>query len=211
MRRVFAPAKYVLILAVCTLFASHGYADSISLNISVDLSGLAASPDSEIVFVLTNGTGLGNNTATLTNFQFGGGAAGGVDSSLTSGGVSGDFTAGATLNDSAFFTNIFAAFFSAGNSLSFNLNLTTNVTSPPDQFSFLILDPNGNPIPTSDPSGFDNLMILNIDSTSPAAQSYSDLVTTAAPVPEPSGMLLLGTAVALAFGLTASWNRRGQV
>jgi hypothetical protein len=191
------------ILVTALFFAlrpGNAWADGVSVNVSVNTSGLASSPHSEIIFVLTDGSGLGdgNNTAALSNFAFGkGGSAGPVDAANTGGGATGDLTSGASLTDSAF-TNTFAAFFTAGTQLSFVLNLTTNVDAgtTPDQFSFLILAPSGNPIPSSDPTGFDNLVSINLDSANPTIQSYSGLVKVTPvgtlPTPEPSTALLFG-------------------
>jgi hypothetical protein len=194
---------WVPILVAALFFAlrpSNAWADGVSVNVSVSTSSLASSPQAEIIFVLTDGSGLGdaNNTAALSNFAFGaGGSAGAVDAGNTSGGATGDLTSGASLTDSVF-TNTFAAFFTAGTKLSFVLNLTTNIDAgaTPDQFSFLILDPSGNPIPSNDPTGFDNLVSINLDSATPTIQSYSGLVKVTpvetSPTPEPSSALLLG-------------------
>jgi hypothetical protein len=179
-------------------------------TVTVDTSGLASSPDSEIFFYLI---GDGNNTATLSNFGFGGGSAGAVDVSNTGGGVTGDMTSGVSITDDSSFTNTFAQFFSAGSAISFLLDLTTNVAAgpTPDQFGFAVLDPTGTPIPTSDPTGDDNLLIVNIDSSNPSIVTYSDAVTVA-PVgavatPEPSALPLLGAGL-----LMLAWiSRRSRV
>jgi hypothetical protein len=201
--------KLALVMIVfAALFFTLGersvYADVI-LNVSVDTSALPSIPGSEIVFVLTDGSGLGdmNNTATLSGFAFGiGGSAGAVDLVNSSGGWSGDLS-GAALTDNAF-TNVLGAFFTAGSQLSFVLDLTTNVDGggTPDQFAFAILDPNGVPISTTDPTGSNNLLVINLDSATPTVQSYSNQLTTT--VPEPSSLLLVGTAL-LALG---AYSRR---
>jgi hypothetical protein len=173
-------------------------ASSITDTITVDTAGLASSPDSEIFFYLI---GDGDNTATLSSFAFGGGSAGAFDSLNSTGSVSGAMTSSVSINDDSSFTNIFAQYFQAGTDISFVLTLTTNVASgpTPDEFGFAILDPSGNPIPTSDPTGNDNLVLINVDSSSPAVSSYSDLVTVtpvgAVATPEPSAALLLGTGM----------------
>jgi hypothetical protein len=89
-------------------------------------------------FQLNNGTEPDNNTATLTDFDFGaGGSASGVPD--LAGGASGDLSAGVTLTDSDFI-NSFTQTFVPGASLGFVLSLTTNPDSVfPDQFSFAIL------------------------------------------------------------------------
>jgi hypothetical protein len=204
-----------VVIVFAALFFAMGqrsvYADGISVNVSVDTSALPTMPGSEIFFVLTDGslTGDMNNTAALSTFMFGGGSAGMVDPANI-GGVSGDLS-GASLTDSAF-TNVFGAFFTAGSQLSFLLNLTTNVDPgpTPDQFAFAILDPNGVPISTTDPTGSNNLLVINLDSTNPVPTAYSDLVTVTPTVvtPEPPAGLLVGTAL---FALALFSLRRSTV
>jgi hypothetical protein len=208
MRKNMTNKKHLLwtITAAAALFISlpaYVRADIID-TVTVDTSALPSIPGSEIFFFLTDGsgTGDGNNTATLSSFGFGGGSAGTVDLSNTTGGVTGDMTSTASLTDSSF-TNVLAQFFTAGSAISFNLDLTTNVDAgpTPDQFSFAILDPNGNPIPTTDPTGDDNLLVININSSNPAVVSYSDLVTVtpvgAVATPEPRANVFLVAALFL--------------
>lgn len=184
----------VSVVALFFTFAQNSaFADEIA-QVTVNTSGLGPG-NSEVFFFLT---GVGNNTATLTSFSLGGGTAGAVDNASTSG--SGTKSANGlgsavSLDDSTDFLNVFAQSFMAGSKLSFLLDLTTNVASPnPDQFALAILDPTGNPIPTSDPTGFDNLLTINIDSGNPTPNIYSNLVSVSAPTvtPEPSSVLLLG-------------------
>ncbi|HEY6358872.1 MAG TPA: hypothetical protein VIX35_11540, partial [Vicinamibacterales bacterium] len=54
----------------------------------------------------------------------------------------------------------FVEFFTPGSSLSFQLDLTTNVDTggTPDAFAVSILDSSGASIPTLDPSGADTLL-----------------------------------------------------
>lgn len=191
-----------MILGMTALLISAGQrdarADSITDTVTVDTSGLGASGPSEIFFVLI---GTADNTGTLSSFGFGGGSAGTFDSVNSTGDVSGDMTSSVSIDDDGFFTNVFAETFTAGSAISFVLNLTTNVASgpTPDEFGFAILDPGGNPIPTSDPTGNDNLMLINIDSSNPTPVSYSGLVTITpvGPVatPEPTAGPWLGVGL----------------
>lgn len=182
------------------------YADGVSVNVSVDTSALPSTPGSEIFLIFTDGSGIGdsNNTATMSGFGFGGGSAGTVDSVTSTGGASGDLNSTVSMIDSSF-TNIFAETFTAGSSISFLLNLTANVDAgpTPDQFSLEIMDPNGNFIPATDPTGV-NLLVINLDSANPVPTAYSNLVTLtpAGPVatPEPpAGVLVVIALLALTF------------
>jgi hypothetical protein len=144
---------------------------SVSLNTS-PLVGEAAGPFS-LAFEFTDGSGTGdaNNTVILSSFQFGvGGSASGLPSAF--GGAAGDTSSGITLIDSSFF-NALVQPFNPGSMLGFILDTTTNVDAgpTPDEFSFSILDSSGGPIPTL---GFvDAFLVLDIDSSTPTAQTFS--------------------------------------
>jgi len=190
------------IIAIAALLFTFGaqtsFAAGISVNVSINTSGLPTGPGSEIVFIFTDGSGLGdaNNTATLTNFALGGGTLG---ISSTSGGASGDMSSTVSLTDSSLL-NFFAETFSAGTSVSFLLNLTTNVDAggTPDQFSIEIIDPNGNFFSPQDPAG--DLLAINLDSASPSTSTQSSLVTVSTPgpvgTPEPATIFLLAAGLA---------------
>lgn len=196
-------------------------ADGVSATVSVDTSSLVGiSGQSEVFFVLTDGNAPtpGTNTATLSDFTFGAGGAGGaVDAANTFG----DVTAGLNLADGATmlddqFTNVFAGFFTAGNQLTFDLTLTANLmagASAPDEFALFIVDPNGNPLPSSDPDGSGSLLTVTIDSASPSVQTYTDAVTVMSntvPAPEPGALLLLAAGLAALCALRLRMTQRGN-
>ena len=184
----------------------------INESVSLDTSGLSGT--FELGFILTDGsaTGDANNTVTLGNFGFGGGSAGAVDPLLTTSGASGDFASGVTLIDSEFF-NVFASSFTPGSSLSFDFTLSTNVDAggTPDQFFVALLQPDGTQVATTDPSGANALLLVNIDSAQPAFGTFSSeltpapIVTFAATAPEPPSLLLLTIGL-----MGALWLSRKQ-
>lgn len=198
-------------LALAALFFALGQrtalADGVSATVSVDTSSLVGlSGQSEVFFVLTDGNAPtpGTNTATLSDFSFGtGGLGGAVDTANTFGNVTTglNLADGATLLDDQF-TNVFAGFFTAGNQLTFDLTLTANLMTgapAPDEFALFIVDPNGNPLPSTDPDGSGSLLTVTIDSANPSVQTYTDAVTVMSntvPAPEPSALLLLAVGFA---------------
>ena len=196
----------LLALTLGTFGTQTVRADAI-VNVSVDTSSIASTPGAEIFFVFTdgNGTGDANNTATLTNFSLGLGTPGALDALNSTGGVTGSLATGLSLVDSAFL-NVFGQLFTPGNTLSFTLDLTTNVDGAvPDQFSMIVVDSNGNALPSNDPNGFGDLLVVNLDSANPVVTNYAPSLvtlgsTTTPPpppvtTPEPSSILLLGAAI----------------
>jgi hypothetical protein len=177
--------------------------------VSLDTSTLVGVPGIfEIDFQLNDGsgTGDGSNTATIGDFDFGGGAAVGSPPFLA-GGASGDLSTVVTITDSQFL-NVFSQEFVPGAMLRFFLDLTTNVDAgpTPDQFSFAILL-DGLEIATDGPAS--ELLSIDLDSAVPAINTYAGIdpdlplaAPQAAVVPEP------GTLLLLAAGLTALGTRR---
>src|SRR6185312_13251794 len=123
--------RHKLLLAVplttmLLLTTGTGFADEVTLN-TAPLIGDTAGPFS-LVFQLTDGSGIGdgNNTVTISNFQFGSGGPSG--SPTTFGGVSGDVGSTVTLVDSSFLNYLIQPF-TPGTTLEFTVTTTNNVDS----------------------------------------------------------------------------------
>jgi hypothetical protein len=193
-----------LCLLVCALFlgsVSVGNAQ-IVFDVSLNTSPLIGNGNAPfyIDFQMNDGSGAndGNNTAILSNFQFGGGSGFGVPT--LSGGASGSLASTVTLTDSSFFNEFYQPF-TPGSSLQFKVILTTNLDSGPipDEFSFALLDKDLNEIPTTSAQG--GFLIVDIDSNRPAGQTFaatapytalgSPVVTFPSSVPEPGSLAFL--------------------
>jgi len=168
-----------------------------------------------------NGTGDGNNTVTLSNFQFGSGGSA-VDNPVTEGGATGSLTTGVVITDSDFF-NSFYEEFTPGTLLSFVLEITTQPDGiTPDQFSFaiLFLDALLGPIeiPTFGPAN----ALLTIDIATPnlIVQTFASNpaefpnialdAPTVIPVAGTLALLLVGLSGLLRFGKRVTTARRAH-
>lgn len=168
----------VVLLATLGTVPATSQADTI-FNVTLDTTALQGNSFG-LLFQLNDGsqTGDSNNTATISNFIFGGGTAGDCATfpqlCVPDGGASGNITTTLGLIDSSPF-NSFLQQITPGTSLSFQVDLTTNVDGggTPDVFTFGILDATTNsPLPTQDPNGSDTLLTVNIDSANPTISSY---------------------------------------
>jgi hypothetical protein len=214
-----------LVLAGLCLAPSIGRA-ALQLDVTVDTSQISANYTGPYAldFTLIDGSGGGdfNNTATVSNFNFGTGGSEGPASPILTGGASGSLAGTVTLTESAFL-NDFNQQFVPGSQLTFLVDLTTNPNTPsPDNFSFAILTgydtstgfPTG-VVPTGDPSGADNL--LSVDIVGGPGQSFSTFDSTdgfvtisavqPSTVPEPSALIVLVELVCCGCGF-ALWQRR---
>lgn len=196
------------------------------VDVSIDTSSLAGDTGSELFLELTGGggdSGVGYNTVTTSPFVLGGGTAGTVDTANALGNVSGDMNSGVSLDDNGTQLSLFGQFLTPGTTLSFQMDLTTNVnTGPtPDGLFLYLYDPNGNPIDsTSDPSGFDSLLAVTFNSSTPVVTNFDSALLSvtpaavaAAPEIDPSSALgaltLLAGALAVLRGRRRSPQREG--
>jgi hypothetical protein len=188
-------------------------ADSIIYDVTLDtgpLIGDAAGPFS-IGFEFVDGSGIGdgNNLLFMSNFNFGAGGPSGLP--LTFGSVGGDLSSSVVMTDAAP-DNIFVQSFVPGNTLSFLLNMTTNVDAgpTPDEFIMSILDNTFTPIPTTAGSPLSPFLQIDIDSSNPTVETFSSDPTqppaggggpisigqpTVSTVPEPSGAVFYALPV----------------
>jgi hypothetical protein len=173
LRGVILAILFLVVISVAPARADLIF--SVSLN-TAPLVGHPAGPFS-LDFQLNDGSqsGDGNNTATLSQFTFGGGSASGSASLL--GGATGDLTKTVSLTDSSAF-NEFTQEFNPGSSLKFTLDITTNTDpgNPPDLFSFAILDSGGSEIPTKGVGAFVDTFVDVVLGSPPTIYSFgSDL------------------------------------
>jgi hypothetical protein len=207
--------------AILLIVATNAVASTITYNVSLNTGSLvanAAAPFSlDFQFTDGGGTGDGNNTVTLSGFNFGGGSAAADGTATTFGGASGSPATSIVITDTSFF-NEYTIGFTPGATLNFTVDLTANVDAGgvPDEFSFGILDSSGFEIPANGPG--DSLLLADINQATPVLYSYSSdtsrnaaagaPIALAAPVvtqqssvgtPEPATVWLVGTAAALLF------------
>lgn len=223
MKKRFLTQKIGSIAGACLAISTFPAQANLLFNLSLDTSQLSilhpgASFAVDFQLNDNNTPSDDNNIAIINNFSFGGGAA---TSSPTyycttfptggsCAGVSGDLIAGITLQDKETLNEFFQEF-TAGNRLSFDVNLTTNVDAgpTPDQFAFALADVAN--------SFFDVFAIVDIDSPSPSIQTFSisgngvTLTPTVQPLqamPEPAtGLLFMAGLLGLSI---TNWLGRSK-
>lgn len=228
----------VLTLVLLSLSATTVHADFV-YYVSVNTSALSTNNNLTapfgIDFELTSGGVAATNTATLSNFNFGGVNPNPIGSPSSIGAapntlapnVSGSLASTVTLEvDNA--TNFFADFnqgFNPGNTFSFQVDLTTNGSaSSPDTFTFSLLEnygnlvtsqgivlSNGTTIPTTDQLA-SSLVTIAITSN-PSPQVFAGAPGTSLPsptvtsVPEPRTLILFSIGF-LVLAVRVRWQHR---
>jgi hypothetical protein len=144
----------------------------------------------------------GNNTVSLSGFNFGGGSPG---SASSFGGGSGNFTSGMTFKetDPGGFNSVLGLF-TPGGTLTFNLFMTTFADSSTvpgmtgDEFVLMILGPDGiTNVPTTDTTPKeDAFFTLEVCPSCPNGVSIQQFsIPSTSSVPEPATLLLLGSGM----------------
>ncbi|GAA5122229.1 NF038129 family PEP-CTERM protein [Luteolibacter yonseiensis] len=184
--------KNTFLLAAAGLILSSA-AQAAVYHVSINTSTLSTTGNGPFYldFQLNGGDTPSNNSATISNFNFGGGSA--VDGTQTTiGSASGNIGSTLTLTNTSAFTEFFQEFV-PGSFLKFDLTVTQNLDSiTPDLFAFSILDKDLFAIDTTD--DFDSLITFNFDTAGPLnvttsqGQGVYSGVTLA--IPEPSTGLL---------------------
>jgi len=121
-------AMLFLVAVCCLLIASPISAQTNTYSIMLDTSTLTTRPGGpfSVALYLSDGSGVGsgNNTVTLSGFDFGGGNSEG--SSTLIGGATGSLSSTVTLTG-ALFLNSFIQQFAPGSHLAFQASVTHNV------------------------------------------------------------------------------------
>lgn len=204
------------VIALTGLLLASTSQAQLMFHVDVLTSQLIGNPNApfSLDFQFNNGSILGNNTATVSNFTYSGGSSTGSPTLL--GGVAGGISSSVFFNNSGAFQELYQGFM-PGSILGFDVSLTLNVDGvTPDLFSFGILDSSLFNIPTTGLG--DSLLVVNLDGTN-AVQvfsgtgQYSGITVLATVIPEPSTVALLTFAavgVAL-YGRKMASRRRGLI
>ncbi len=198
------------LIAVAGLVISAAASQAAIYHVDINTAALNSLPANahapfSLDFQFNDGGVLGNNTVTISNFTYSGGAATG--SPFTLGGALGDIGSTVTFDNSSFAQELFQTF-TPGAVLGFDLSLTQFVDgATPDSFVVAILDTDLFNITTN---GLGNsLLQADINTTNPLTITQLGLASgtgdyagiNLAAVPEPGtalyGAMLIGTCVSL--------------
>ena len=220
------------ILCACALLTGSAHAEN--YHVTVDTSTLLGTGNGPFYldFQMNYGSGTIGNSATISNFSYGGGSVSGSPI-VYSGNPTGSIASSVSLADSAAhpFNELYQGF-TPGGTLSFDISVSNNgVGATPDALEFAILDNQTFQIPTTQPTGsndpqngIDGLSLVDITiggdglgsyqqvyahayngANNPSlGGDYTGVIVTVASVPEPSSWALAG----LCAGLFAFLRRR---
>lgn len=198
MLQIITLAGFAVVLAAVSTRADGG-----TVNVSLNTSSLSGTQT--LVFGITDGDGVADNSVALSDFNFGGGSAEGSPSYIGSG-VSGDLGSAVGMDDSGF-SALFEQQINVGSSLSFVLATTDNFAGgTPDAFAMYVCDATVSTC-YSDDAISGAMLILNLTggTVSPSSfilngandQGLPAPVVTGVTAPEPTSLLLLGLGLAM--------------
>lgn len=197
--------KYTLAITAGLLMtdaASHAASYHVDINTAaLDLAPANANAPFSLDFQFNDGGLLNNNTATITNFTYGGGSATGSPTLFS--GALGNIGSTVTLNNSSAFQELYQTF-TVGTLLGFDVTLTENLDgSTPDSFVVAILDSSLANIATNGIG--DSLLHADISQTSPLTLAQLNLASgtgdyagvTVVATPEPGSLACLASGATL--------------
>src|SRR5579883_875140 len=157
-------ATAILVLVVSTICRAATFDVTVNTTPIKGETGFA-------VFDFVAGSPPAKNTAQIQGFT----SDATLGSATPSGGVTGTLTPGPLSFTDTSFLNEWEQGLTFGSTMHFKLSVTTNFVSGgiPDSFSFYLLDKNQLPFATSDPTGADALVALDLSSSNPALQVYT--------------------------------------
>jgi hypothetical protein len=210
MLQIITLASVAVVLAEVSARADGG-----TVNVTLNTSSLSGTQT--IVFGITDGDGVADNSVALSDFNFGGGSAEGSPSYIGSG-VAGDLSSVIAMDDSGF-SALFEQQLNVGSSLSFALSTTDNFAGgTPDAFAMYLCDATVSTC-YSDDALSGAMLILNLTGGTVTPSSFilngaSDQnlpapLVTGVTAPEPAEWMLLLSGL---FALLAGKNlaRRDQ-
>jgi hypothetical protein len=204
MLQIIALASLAVVLAAVSARADGG-----TVNVSLNTSSLSGTQT--IIFGITDGDGVADNSVALSDFNFGGGSAEGSPSYIGSG-VAGDLSSVIAMDDSGF-SALFEQQLNVGSSLSFVLSTTDSFAGgTPDAFAMYLCDATVSTC-YSDDALSGAMLILNLTGGTVTPSSFilngaSDQnlpapVVSGVRAAEPTSLLLLGLVL---LGLM-NWKR----